>query len=195
MAIDEKISPLSSGNNQDDVDLVTNIIIGDKKSFRKLFDKYCESLLNHTLLYVKDPVVCEDITQHVWVNVWMNRKKLEPSYSIKSYLFKAVRNQSLKHLRDSKNNLDIENEIITLDSFEISPEEEFDNDEQKKLIQKEINKLPKKCKEIFVLNRIEGLSYNEISKTLNISINTVKTQMGRAFKHLRKMFQFSLFLL
>ena len=55
-----------------------------------------------------------------------------------------------------------------------------------KLINQAIDHLPYKCREIFILNRFEGLSYKEITEVLNISINTVKTQMARALSSLRK---------
>lgn len=55
-----------------------------------------------------------------------------------------------------------------------------------KLINEAIDHLPNKCREIFILNRFDGLSYKEITEVLNISINTVKTQMARALSSLRK---------
>ena len=75
--------------------------------------------------------------------------------------------------------------ILNIEQTE-SPDENYDKNELSRIVQESVEKLPEKCREIFILNRYHNLKYAEIAEIQNISINTVKTQMGRAFKMLRK---------
>ncbi|NNG27770.1 MAG: RNA polymerase sigma-70 factor, partial [Ignavibacteriaceae bacterium] len=159
---------------------------GDSAAFEALFNFYCQQLINFARRYVFDKQIAENVVQDVFVNVWQSRTNLDPSKMIKAYLFTAVKNNSLKHLR----HLNIENKGIESIPTNISDDERPD----RKLNEKEldikvhqaIDELPEKCKEIFKLNRFENLKYVEIAKILNISIKTVETQMGRALKKLRE---------
>ena len=156
----------------------------DANAFKCLFDKYCESLLNFAYLYVKNYDACEDIVQQLWVNVWKRRQSLNPAKSIKAYLLQAAKNQSLKYLRDKK-----PTETINPMTHQISsanPENELIRQEMLDEIYYTIERLPEKCKEIFIMSRIDRISYAEIAEIQGVSVNTVKTQMGRALKMLRK---------
>ena len=75
--------------------------------------------------------------------------------------------------------------VLNIEQTE-DPDENYNKNELNKIVQESIEKLPGKCREIFILNRYHNLKYAEIAEIQNISINTVKTQMGRAFKMLRK---------
>ena len=173
-------------HNQAEKELVEKIKAGDATSFKKLFDTYSKHLLNFALQYLNNPQAAEDVVQEVFVNIWINRHKLNPTLSIKSYLFTSVRNQALKHIRDSNIKLEKHEYIKNENATVKSPEEHLQENELTELFYKAIEELPYQCRQIFSLNRFENLSYIEIAETLGISINTVKTQMGRAFKALRK---------
>ena len=178
---------LSNDNqNQTEKKLVEKIRSGDSTSFKKLFDTYNTHLLNFALQYLNNPQAAEDVVQEVFVNIWINRNGLNPALSIKSYLFTSVRNQALKHIRDSNTKKEkhkhIQEKIVNVKS----PEEHLQEKELTELYHQAIEKLPYQCRQIFSMNRFENLSYAEIAETMGISINTVKTQMGRAFKTLRK---------
>ncbi|UCH66822.1 MAG: sigma-70 family RNA polymerase sigma factor, partial [Ignavibacterium sp.] len=75
--------------------------------------------------------------------------------------------------------------LIDLIEPDIDPEKEQINSEIKKEIYRAISELPDKCREIFKMNRFDGLKYSEIAEILNISVKTVETQMGRALKKMR----------
>lgn len=174
-----------SSQNQVESDLVKRIKKGDVSAFERLFNLYTESLLDFAVIFVKSPQIAEDIVQEVFVNVWKNKKKLNPSLKIKSYLFKAVKNQSLKHFRHEKIERQSEDHIAAVLEPVKRPDEEIGEDEFTAKVQKAVNELPEKCRIIFSMNRYNGLTYSEIAKIQDISINTVKTQMARAFKFLR----------
>ncbi len=165
---------------------IQKIINGDSDSFRGLFFEYAKSLIYFSNRIVNDFDEAENIVQEVFVSIWQNRENLDPSQKIKTYLFVAVKNRSLKFIR---------HENVKHDSFETLQEiyqtynnadSETNYNELKSAIDIAINKLPEKCRIIFEMNRYDKLSYKEIAKVLDISVKTVETQMGRALKSLRQ---------
>jgi len=166
--------------------LIERIRAGDSSAFQSLFNLYADLLLNYVHHYVNDPQICEDIVQELFVKIWLKRKNLKSISSIKSYLYTAVRNGAFQYLRHEKVKQKSEATIKSLYTFNQTPEQKMHEEELTNTIQSAIEELPEKCQMIFKLNRFDGLSYSEIAEVENISVNTVKTQMGRAFKFLRK---------
>jgi len=181
-----KLNKYPPGSNFDEVERVNKIREGDSVAFEELFNLYCQQLINFSRNYVIDKQIAENIVQDVFVSVWQSRANIDPSKMIKAYLYTAVKNNSLKHLRHLK----VENKGIVGSTTYISdderPDRKLDGKEIELKIHQAINELPEKCKEIFKMNRFENLKYAEISRILDISIKTVETQMGRALKKLRE---------
>jgi len=165
---------------------VQKICEGDTDAFRELFCFYCQSLIYFANRYVKDIHISENIVQDVFLKVWSNRSKLDSTLSIKAYLYKAVRNRSLKHLKHLKIENRDSGKLMSLYTKVRTPEDEWHNIELNRAIHQTINKLPTKCRIIFCMNRFDYLTYAEIAEIQNISVKTVETHMGRALKFLRK---------
>jgi RNA polymerase sigma-70 factor, ECF subfamily len=159
---------------------------GDENAFKELFVAYCQSLINFACRFVKDVSIAENIVQDVFLKVWMNRSQLDVSLNFKSYIYTAVKNQALKHLKH-EDVVRHSSEIIKAErSFVKTPEDEMSESELKNSFYQAIDELPEKCRLIFSLNRFDKFTYAEIADLLDISIKTVETQMGRALKYLRK---------
>jgi len=169
-----------------DTEWTRDIVSGNAGSFEKLFNHYCQPLINFSRRYVWDKQIAENIVQDIFVRVWTTRSNLDPSKSIKSYLFTSVKNESLKHLR----HLDVEQRSVekTVQSAieENNPDRNLEQTELEENIQQAISELPEKCREIFSMSRFDNLKYAEIAEVLNISVKTVETQMGRALKKMRE---------
>jgi len=164
---------------------VKTIKRGNEQSFESLFNAYCHKLINFSRRYVLEREIAENIVQDVFVNLWTSREKLDPTKSIKTYLFTAVKNNSFKYLRHLK--VERAHSERTLDANEeINPEQKTEQKETADKIHLEINKLPEKCREIFTMSKFDKLKYSEIAEILDISVKTVETQMGRALKKLRE---------
>jgi RNA polymerase sigma-70 factor, ECF subfamily len=162
---------------------------GDREVFERMFRNYYKRLHGFAFSYVKRRECAEDIVQTVFLRIWTNRTSWDPPGKVRHYLFTAVRNEALNFLKHQKVQADSEAEIT--ETFRELKERTFyeetpESEELKKAIQKEIDQLPKSCREIYLLNRRSGLTYSEIADHLGISINTVGTQMGRALKTLRE---------
>ena len=181
------VVPFGDKSNQSKIesDIVKRIKKGDVSAFETLFNIYSESLLDYAVTCVKSPQIAEDIVQEVFVNVWKNKSELNPSLKIKAYLFTAVKNQSLKYFRHKKIERQSEDHIASVSEPVKRPDEELGAEEFTAEVQKAVNELPEKRRMIFSMNRYNGLTYTEIAEIQGISINTVKTQMARAFKFLR----------
>jgi RNA polymerase sigma-70 factor (ECF subfamily) len=166
--------------------LVEKIITGNHNAFEILFKTYSQKLIYFSRRYVRDKQIAENIIQDVFLTIWQNKKNLNPTKNIQSYLFTAVKNESLKQLR----HLNVENQqrenVSRLSIVELTPDETIDQKELREELNKAINDLPDKCREIFAMSRFDQLKYSEIADILGISVKTVETQMGRALKKLRE---------
>jgi len=174
------------------MDTAENILIqkiqkGDQAAFERLFRNYYAALCDYARGYVEKPDIAEDQVQDVFVNIWDQRKEWNPKGTIKSYLYKAVRNQSLNYLKHRRIVEEWKQKEVSSSSPDVYPPTErmVDPEQIKKWMQQAIGQLPEKRRMVYELSRDHGLTYREIAKVMDISIKTVETQMARSLKHLR----------
>jgi RNA polymerase sigma-70 factor, ECF subfamily len=154
--------------------------------FEEMFRTYFSSLCYFARKYVKDPDTCKEIVHTVFVNIWEKRDEFDFNKPAKSYLFTAVYNRCMNHLRDQKKFVDNASEDFTMIQDVGSLQSEYmEAAELEDKIWKVINSLPEGCRKVFILNRFEGKKYAEIADDLNISVKTIETQMSKALKTLR----------
>ncbi|HEY4788674.1 MAG TPA: RNA polymerase sigma-70 factor [Bacteroidales bacterium] len=169
-----------------DLELLSRIKKSDEKAFETLFRAYYKSLCLFAYKILKDNVTAEEIVQDIFYYVWEKREDLELTTSVKSYLFKSVYNNSLKNIRHQKIVKNYEAKaIIEGPSFELQ-ENYAEIGEMMHVIQLTLEQVPERTREIFELNRNEGLKYQEISEKLNISIKTVEAHMTSILKQFRE---------
>lgn len=160
---------------------------GDKRAFEVIFRTYYQRLHGFAKTFVNCSDTSEDIIQTVFLNIWINRTAWNPEGEVKTYLFKAVKNECLNVLRHKKV-IEHARPLILQEQEESGESDAVDitsTGELVSIIEEETMKLPQACRRIFQLSRDHGLTYREIAEYLNISINTVNTQMGRALKKIR----------
>ena len=159
-----------------------------KAQFKTIFDTYYNPLCNFCCKYLKDRGDVEDVVQEVLVKLWQNKDKIELQKDVKYYLFTSVKNKAIELIRSRKRKGEILDTLIPEKNYEEPVGDEVDSTILKEKLYNSIRQLPPKCQEIFVMNKVNGLTYNEISDELNISPKTVDNQMRRAFKLLREKF-------
>lgn len=155
--------------------------------YEEMFRTYFPSLCFFAGKYISDHDTCKEIVHKVFVAIWENKADFDFEKPAKSYLFTAVYNRCMNHIRDQKRTLShqpIEEAMGVPDSKNYAGQ--LEAAELENTIWKVIGQLPEKCREIFVLNRFEGKKYQEIADQLNISVKTVETQMSKALKVLRE---------
>lgn len=159
---------------------------GDQKAFKRLFHLHYEPLCRFACGYVKTMAVAEDLVQEVFLDLWRRRHNWYPDQSGKAYLYGAVRNQALKHLRHMRSRQRMEDEQKRRPSpVQETPACVLHHQEVQQAAQQAIDELPERRRHIFILSRQHDLTYKEIAMLLGISVKTVETQVGRALEFLR----------
>ncbi len=169
-----------------DEELMTEIKAGNLIAFDSLYRKYNKKIYNYILSLLKSSEDAENILQDVFLSLWLNRYKLKKCSSARFYMFKIAHNAAISIIREKiKESLFIE-ELKSMQINSENPAEiDMGNNRLSYNLNEIINELPGRQKEVYTLHNIEGLKYSEISKRLNISINTVENHMARALKAIR----------
>jgi RNA polymerase sigma-70 factor (ECF subfamily) len=169
-----------------------------KTAFEKLFLTHCQTLCNAVYRLVADRHVAEDIVQDFFFAFWKNHRDKQFHHSFLSYAQRAVRNRALDYLRyqsirpvreldEAKDEIGVE--PVSEQQLHQTREALYDRLEQ------ELQQLPENRRKIFLMSNKEGLKYQEIADTLNISVNTVKTHIRLAYQQLRDNCLLMLFIL
>lgn len=158
----------------------------DQKSFEELFKLLYQRLINFCMHYVKEKESAEEIVLDIFTKMWLKRKDLMTIRNIETYLFVAVKNQSLNHIKQFSHFQVVylaENGIHQLSNGE-NPATKLEQKELFAQMDLAIKSLPPQCRTIFHLVKEQKLKYKEVSKILNLSPRTVETQLVRAMKKL-----------
>ena len=161
---------------------------GDEQAFKIFFKSFYHLLFGYIISLTLDRNQAEDITQQAFINFWSKRSKIDINRSPKSYLFTIAHNlflDSQRQLKSERNYL----QLIQKETLIEDTEEQEKHIEKIEKLRQAINQLPDKCKTILLLNKIEGLKYQEIADRLQISIKTVESQMRIAFSKIREDFK------
>lgn len=167
----------------------------DQKALEKLFAIYFPRLNDFARKVIKDEAISQDIVQDVFMKVWEIKNKIK-IINIEAFLFRLVRNKCIDYIKHVK--------IVNtqLQEFEDSSKYEelyridFVGDEPYLLIAKElkskidsiVEQLPQRCREVFILSRINGMKNREIAEKLNINIKNVERHLNRALLSFKNAF-------
>ncbi|MFC2152382.1 RNA polymerase sigma-70 factor [Bacteroidota bacterium] len=160
--------------------------IESKQDFEKLFNAYYSNLCAYANNFLKDVDASEEVVQEVLFKLWTNKDSIIITSSVKSYLFRAVRNASLNVLKHINIREDYKVQHENERDDELSSEDEMIVSELDQKIREAIDQLPIERKKVFILSRYDGLKYKEIAEKLNISVSTVENQIVKALKFLRE---------
>ena len=171
---------------KNDVNLIKSLKKGQPEAYTFLVDVYHHKLSVYAYGLTKDSNLSEDIVQNVFVYLWKNRLKLKDNFSVKKYLYRSVYNEFIDYYRKRKSVVALEKKYI--DALSLVVEEEDENSLEKlvALVKQEIENLPPKCKQTFLLSKQDGLTNIEIAEYLNVSIKSVEAHITKAFSILRK---------
>lgn len=150
-------------------------------TFRTLFQELYPDMVKIALFYVHDIPTAEDITQEIFTKLWEKRKQLDTINNIRGYLQYAIKNRCLNYLEH----------LQIVDKYQQEYLKQTDDEQQSieehiQLVQRLLEQLPTKRKMILELSVVESKSYQEIAKQLDISVNTVKDHIKKAYAFLRE---------
>ena len=128
----------------------------------------------------------EEVVNDVFIAIWERHQDLLGLETLKSYLFRAVKNRSLNQISRNRLQFDEMREEMPVPSKEFSALDQMEAKESSEKIKALIDKLPTKCKQVFLFSRVHELSYKEIAELMDISPKTVENQIGLALKFLKE---------
>jgi RNA polymerase sigma-70 factor (family 1) len=166
-----------------DEELVEMMSLDHEWALKEIFLRYNTKLYRMAVGVLGMEDVSKDIVQEIFIDLW-NRRHHSEIRSLSPYLYRAVKFQVLKQLRDGKlrhHHL----ELVENLQFANQTQDALDFQDLESTYLKAVDQLPLKCKQVFVLSRLENLSHKEISSRLKISTKTVEVQVTKALSFIR----------
>jgi RNA polymerase sigma-70 factor, ECF subfamily len=159
---------------------------GDTAAFEQIYRTYVKELCSFAAYYVKSFDAAEDIVQKLFLLLWERRESIQVDGILKTYLFTSVRNLSLNFLKHQTIDRNIsEKYSLRFSVGSATPHEIAEQQEMDVLITQALEKMPERCRIVFILSRYFNMKYAEIAEILGISVKTVDAQMVKAVKSFR----------
>lgn len=168
--------------NKELIELFSN---DPQKAVEVLFERYHSDLCKVVFRILKDESLAEDIVQDVFYELWKKRDRLGVNTSFRAYLKRASINKSLNYIRDNKIKFDGDEQYAYIESKE-NLAKNIEGKNLREIVDREIDKLPPKCRAAFILSRFEDMSYKEIAVEMSISVKTVEKHISKALKILNE---------
>lgn len=165
-------------------DILILLKTDESKAFRWLFERYRDILMAYVFRIVNHVSVAEDIVQDFFVYLWNTGRLRSFEGDLDHFLFQAVKNRAFLYLKEDKKRQTANEAFAREQGLETDTSAEDDSRGIEELY-RTINRLPEKCRQIFLMAVLDEKSYQAIADELGLSINTVKSQMKTAFKFLR----------
>ena len=178
----------------EDSKLINQYLMGDEKSLEVLISKYLKPIYIFIYKNIGSQPEAEDVTQEVFVKVWKNIRKFDQNKNFKPWIFQIAKNTSIDYLRKKKTIpfSRFENEKgqnVLVESIAAPPLNIIGKMSDERIIATAMRGLNHKEQIVINLRHTEGLSFNEIAKTLEESVNTVKSRYRRGLLNLKKNLQ------
>ncbi len=155
----------------------------DLATFKKLYDAHYEAVRNYLFYKAGDAQQAEDLAQEVFMILWEKRSTIQKA-KVKSYLFTIATNLFLNEVKHQKVVLKFHTQPTQTSSNQ-TPQYLMEEEEFKRRLEEAISNLPEKNREVFLMNRIDKLTYREIGARLGISVKAVEKRMHKALNELR----------
>ncbi len=178
--------------------LIEQLKQGDGAAFKTIVDTYQNMVYNACLSIVKNEEDAEDLAQEVFVQVYQSIKSFKGESKLSTWLYRIATTKSLDHERKKKRKkrFGFVKSIFGEDAqVEVNPPDfhhpgvVLDQKENAAILFKAIDKLPDNQRIAFILNKIEGLSYQEISEVMQTTISAIESLLHRAKNNLRKILE------
>ncbi|WP_090626223.1 RNA polymerase sigma factor [Parapedobacter indicus] len=154
---------------------------GDHEAFGKLFSSYSPIITGHLLRLLKVPELVEELVQDTFLSLWEHRERIDPDKPLKAYIFQIAINNARDLFRRAMHDKRIRALFYqTVSEGYEHIETELIRKENSDLLSRLLDRLPERQRNVYILCKVEGLSYREVSGRLGISENTVNSHIKRA---------------
>jgi len=179
----EKSRVLTISNTED---IIRRLKKDDKSAVDELFSYYYPRLYHFSKSILKIETDIDDILQEVFVKIWLNRQKISNAVTFNAYIFTITKNEVLNLIRSKLKDHTFKEELYLRSvAEEYQTQNHLEYNEIKIAIDRLVEDLPEKRKQVFILSRTEGLSNKEIALQLNISEKTIEDHITHAIKHIK----------
>mgnify|MGYP003134190823 CR=1 FL=1 len=172
-------------SNHTDNNLLICLKQGDIAAFDELYHRYAKKLMAFSLTFFADQQLAEEAVQEIFVRVWERRKKLDESKSFKSYLFQAVKFYIFNYIRDRKKDCSLDSLSGDFGMVSESLEDSLSYKELEGMMMEQIERLPSVQKEVFKLNKFNGMTSEQIALQMKLSKRTIEHHIYLASKSLK----------
>ena len=178
--------------------LIEKLQQGDDAAFRSIVEMWQNMVYNTAIGIVQQPSDAEDVAQEVFMQVYESVHTFKGESKFSTWLYRITITKAMDHIRRKKRKKRFafvqslfghDNELVHDPGDFVHPGVRFENKEKAGILFKAISQLPENQKIAFTLHKIEGLSYQEISEVMNVSLSSVESLMHRAKANLRKMLE------
>jgi RNA polymerase sigma-70 factor (ECF subfamily) len=162
---------------------------GDIKTFEQVFRLYYPSLCLYAGGITGREDAAEEIVQELFYTLWKNRESLQIVYSLKTYLYGAVRKQSIKYFEHNNVREHHRQYVLSTEtemSTSANPQKLIEYQELEEVISRTLKKLPDRRCRIFNMHHTDGLRYKEIAEELSLSLKTIEAEMTKTYRTLRE---------
>lgn len=167
--------------------VLTSLEKGSESAIEMLFRTYYQPLCQYAYSFLRDKDEAEEVVQAAFINIWDKREEITIQSSVKSYLYRMVRNSCLNVIKHQKVVREHEAHESSMGEpvYEGATQGVMASELEHK-ISSAMKELPEQCRLVFQLSRFEELKYAEIADQLNISVKTVENHMGKALRIMRE---------
>jgi RNA polymerase sigma-70 factor (family 1) len=152
--------------------------------FKQVFDRHYDAVKNFLYYKLGDIDLAEDLVQEVFLKTWEKRNTVKIE-TVQNLLFTIANHLAINHFKSAKARFEFKLKDQAYTTHE-SPEYVMEKDEFAVKLEKAIGSLPEKQRIVFLMNRIDELTYKEIAERLEISVKAVEKRMHEALEHLLK---------
>ncbi len=175
-------------DNRTEKELLLRLKDGDHNAFEEIYHLYKDKLIGNLLRMLRSRELVEEQMQELFLKIWNGRKDIDPEKPFKAYLFRIAANMTKNIFRKMYYDKQMRSSLLPIDQrIYTHIEEQIVSQENKKILDSLLDKLPSQRRMVFTLCKLEGKSYREVGELLNISENTVNDHIRKANLTLRKL--------
>lgn len=182
---------MSDLTNVSDTELIILLKESEHAAFTEIYKRYFNLLLVFVHSRLRDEDSAKDLVQELFLNIWVKRETMTIPDSLAAYLYTSVRNRMLRFIERNNTQTRHIHSLGIFDRETVMTDHLIREKQLANMIEKEINALPKRMREVFIMSRKANMSYKEISQKLDLDQNSVKIYAKHAIKKLRLRLRFN----